>query len=174
MQVRCLSSLLTTSVASTLRRMARSADDLSMPALLRAARGAYAQSIKEHLSTDGYDDLPRNGPFILGGMANRDVPAADLLNELGVTRQAASQLIDTLVLRGYLTREVNSTDRRRITITLTPRGQAAGEVVRAAIGLVDEQLTDRIDHAQLAGLRAGLVALAGIKQEWRMARVDAS
>jgi DNA-binding MarR family transcriptional regulator len=43
---------------------------------------------------------------------------------LGVTRQAASQLIDTLVVRGYLVREVNPADRRRLNIELTERGGA--------------------------------------------------
>lgn len=139
-------------------------DDIPVPALLRAARGAYSRSIKEHLLAEGYDDLPRNGPFVLGGMANQGAQPAVLLAALDVTRQAASQLVDTLVLRGYLTREVNQEDRRRITIELTARGRAAGGAVRAGVAAVDEQLAARITPAQLAGLRAGLLALADIKE----------
>ena len=52
--------------------------------------------------------------------------AVDMIRGLGVTKQAASQLIDTLVLRGYLTRDVNPEDRRRMTVTLTERGRARG------------------------------------------------
>lgn len=140
-------------------------DEVPLPALLRAARGVYARSIREHLVAEGYDDMPRNGPFVLGGMANRGASSADLLAALGVTRQAASQLVDTLVLRGYLTRAVNPTDRRRITITLTERGRAAGNTVLAGISAVDEQLAKRITAAELAGLRAGLLALAELSQE---------
>jgi DNA-binding MarR family transcriptional regulator len=149
------------------------AEDISIPALLRAAREVYIQSIREHLGSEGYDDLPRNGPFVLGGMANRGAPAAEMTKGLGVTRQAASQLIDTLVVRGYLTRDVDQADRRRITITLTPRGQAAGQAVRAGVQAVDSELATRISGDQLAGLRAGLIALAQIKQDWRAARGDA-
>lgn len=140
-------------------------DDISIPALLRAARGAYAQSIRWHLLAEGYDDMPRNGPFVLGGMANRGGSATDMLGALEVTRQAASQLVDTLVLRGYLSRGVNPDDRRRITIELTPRGQAAGEAIRAGVEAIDEQLAARISAAERAGLRAGLFALAEIRQE---------
>ncbi len=138
-------------------------DDVSIPALLRAARGAYARSIKESLVADGFDDVPRNGPFLLGGMANRGGTAAELIGGLDVTRQAASQLIDTLVLRGYLTREVDPADRRRITISLTGRGLAAGAAIGAGVQAVDEQLATRLTGLELAGLRAGLSALAEIK-----------
>jgi DNA-binding MarR family transcriptional regulator len=83
---------------------------------------------------------------------------------LGVTRQAASQLIDTLVVRGYLVREVNPADRRRLNIELTERGRGAAEATAAAIGLDDAELAAMITPAELAGLRAGLVALAKIKE----------
>jgi DNA-binding MarR family transcriptional regulator len=135
----------------------------SIPALIRAARGSYAQVIGARLAAAGFDDLPRNGPFVLGGMASWGGSASDMTRALGVTKQAASQLIDTLVLRGYLTREVNPSDRRRMAIDLTDRGRAAAAVVRAAVGEVDAQLVEMISPAELAGLRAGLAALAAIK-----------
>ncbi len=52
-------------------------------------------------------------PFILGGMESPGVSAGDLIRQLGVSKQAASQLIDTLVLRGYLERATDPSDRRR-------------------------------------------------------------
>jgi DNA-binding MarR family transcriptional regulator len=135
----------------------------SIPALMRGARGSYAQAIGTHLASAGFDDLPRNGPFVLGGMANWGGSASDMIRALGVTKQAASQLIDTLVLRGYLTREVNPADRRRMTIELTDRGRAAAAAVAAAIAEIDAQLVEMISPAEMAGLRAGLAALAAIK-----------
>jgi DNA-binding MarR family transcriptional regulator len=139
-------------------------EEIVIPALLRAARGSYGRAIAEGLAAAGFDDLPRNGPFVLGGMANFGGSAADMISGLEVTKQAASQLIDTLVVRGYLTREVNPEDRRRMTIELTERGRAAAAAVRAAVETVDAELAERISPAELAGLRAGLTALAEIKQ----------
>jgi DNA-binding MarR family transcriptional regulator len=138
-------------------------DDVNIPALLRGARGSYAYTITAFLAEAGCDDLPQNGPFVLGGMANHKGSAVEMIRGLGVTRQAASQLIDTLVVRGYLTREVNPADRRRLNIELTDRGRAAAEAVGAAIGQVDAELAAMITPAELAGLRAGLTALADIK-----------
>jgi DNA-binding MarR family transcriptional regulator len=139
-------------------------DEASIPALLRAARGGYANTIVSQLAAAGFDDLPRNGPFVLGGMANHGGSGVDMIRGLGVTRQAASQLIDTLVLRGYLVREVSPEDRRRMSIELTERGSAAAEVVGRAIGQVDDELAVMISPAEMAGLRAGLAALSQIKE----------
>ena len=138
------------------------AGEVSIPVMLRAARGAYARAIAARLAAAGFDDLPRSGPYVLGGMANRDGSAAEVIRELRVTKQAASQLIDVLVLRGYLERQVNPDDRRRMTISLTDRGDAAALAVAAGIAAVDAELTGLLAPAQLAGLRAGLEALGDI------------
>jgi DNA-binding MarR family transcriptional regulator len=142
-------------------------DPSDIPALLRGARGGYGQTIAAMLAAAGFDDLPRNGPFVLGGMANHGGSAVEMIQSLGVSRQAASQLIDTLVLRGYLDRQVNPDDRRRMDIDLTERGRAAAAVVRAAVKRIDRRLSGMLSTAELAGLRAGLAALATIKETTR-------
>jgi hypothetical protein len=86
-------------------------DEVVLPALLRWARGSYAQAVSAQLAAAGFDDLPRNGSFVLGGMVRENASAADMIHGLGVSKQAASQLIDTLVIRGYLTREIDARSR---------------------------------------------------------------
>jgi DNA-binding MarR family transcriptional regulator len=139
-------------------------EDVVIPALLRAARGSYAQAIRGRLSDAGFDDLPRNGGFVLGGMANHGGSAVDMIRGLGVSKQAASQLIDTLVHRGYLTRDMNPNDRRRMTIELTERGRGAAAAVRSGVEAVDAELAQMLTPAELAGLRSGLAALGHIKE----------
>jgi DNA-binding MarR family transcriptional regulator len=139
-------------------------DEVPTTALLRAARGSYGHAIRTRLAAAGYDDLPRNGPFVLGGIVNRGGTAGRLVRELGVSKQAASQLIDTLVLRGYLEREPDPEDRRRVTIVVTERGRAAAAAVLSGVEAVDAELAERIEPDQLAGMRAGLVALCEIRE----------
>jgi DNA-binding MarR family transcriptional regulator len=138
-------------------------EDPGIPALLRGARGSYGDAIRANLAEGGFDDMPRNGSFVLGGMANHGISAGDLIRELDVSKQAASQLIDTMVLRGYLDRQVNPEDRRRLSLTVTERGRAAATAVRQAILSVDAELAGQITKEQQAGLIAGLEALASIK-----------
>jgi DNA-binding MarR family transcriptional regulator len=147
----------------------QSEDDVVIPALLRAARGSYAHAIRSHLAEAGFDDLPRNGGFVLGGMANHGGSAADMIRGLGVSKQAASQLIDTLVLRGYLTREMNPDDRRRMTLELTERGRGAAAAVRSGVEMIDAELAQMVTPTELAGLRSGLAALSQIKERMREA-----
>jgi DNA-binding MarR family transcriptional regulator len=147
----------------------REEDEVVLPALLRAARGSYAQAIRVHLAEAGFDDLPRNGGFVLGGMANHGGSAVDMIRGLGVSKQAASQLIDTLVLRGYLTRDMNPDDRRRMTVELTDRGRAAAAAVRSGVEMIDAELAQMVTPVELAGLRTGLAALGRIKERMREA-----
>ena len=130
---------------------------------MRAARGAYAQSIRAQLHAIGVDDLPRNGVFLLAGIDTAGGPRQDLPAELGVTKQAVSQVIDTLVNRGYLNRSPDPGDRRRISLELTGRGQQVVEAVQRGIVAVDRQLRERLPAAQIDGMRAALLALADIK-----------
>ncbi len=143
---------------------ATDADEIVIPALLRAARSSYGNAIMAALAAAGFDDVPRNGPYVLGGMANRGGSAAGLVRELGVSKQAASQLIDTLVIRGYLVRDVDPQDRRRQTLAVTERGRAAAVTIRTAVDAVDAELAQLISAQDMAGLRAGLMALIAIKE----------
>jgi DNA-binding MarR family transcriptional regulator len=133
------------------------------PALLRAARGAYGQAIRRALGDRGFDDVPPNGPFVIGGIGNHGQPLGALVQRLRVTKQAASELVDTLVLRGYLSRAPDPDDRRRVNVTLTERGQEAADAVRCGVRAVDRELAGRVGGAGLEQLRAGLVALCDIR-----------
>lgn len=82
---------------------------MAIPALLRASSGSYGHAIAVRLAAAGYDDMPRNGSYLLGGMVNHGGSTGQLVRQLGVSKQAASQLIDTLVVRGYLRRGVDPT-----------------------------------------------------------------
>jgi DNA-binding MarR family transcriptional regulator len=65
-----------------------------------------------------------------------------------------------MVMRGYLERTVDSEDRRRMLIRLTPRGEAAATVSWQAATSVDKDLESMLSAAGVAALRTGLIALA--------------
>lgn len=134
-------------------------EDVALPALLRAARAAYGSAIRAALAEAGCDDVPRNGSYVIGAIARTGAPLSQIIHELGVSKQAAGQLVDTLVMRGYLDRFVDPEDRRRLTITLTERGFAAATVIRSAVDQVDAGLVDRVGPEYVAHTRATLAAL---------------
>jgi DNA-binding MarR family transcriptional regulator len=139
-------------------------DEIPITALLRAARGAYGIAVREQLAAAGFEDLPLNGPYVLGGLVNRGGSAGDLIRQLGVSKQAASQLIDTLVVRGYLERSEDSHDRRRTTLVATRRGRDAAAATLAGVEEIDRELAEMLAPESLDGLRQGLIALTAIRE----------
>ncbi len=107
----------------------------------------------------GCDDVPRNGAFVIGAIARGGSPLGGVIRHLGVSKQAGGQLVDTLVVRGYLDRSPDPEDRRRMTVTLTDRGRVAADAARRAVEAIDARLTDRVGAGQVAEARATLGAL---------------
>ncbi len=133
---------------------------MGIPGLLRAARGSYGHVVRAAFAEAGFDDIPRNGAYVLARTHDGSAPLADLTRELGISKQAVSQLIDIMVMRGYMQRTVDPEDRRRMLVTLTPRGDDAARVSWEAASSVDAELASRLSPEGVAALRVGLIALA--------------
>lgn len=138
-----------------------------MPVLLRHARNAYASAMRTALDDAGYDDIPNNGLYVIGGLARQKGgrPLSQLIDELRVSKQVAGQLVDALVIRGYLQRDVDPADRRRLTISLTDRGRAAAKVLGAARAAIDASLIARAGVKEIARARRVLGILVDIDNE---------
>jgi DNA-binding MarR family transcriptional regulator len=137
---------------------------IPLPALLRHARTAYGSAMRRALEEAGYNDIPKNGLYVIGGLAlgAGDVPLAALIRDLRISKQAAGQLVDALVSRGYLARAVDEQDRRRLVVTLTDRGRAAAATQRTAREQVDAALLAKVGPECVSHARAALVALTEI------------
>lgn len=144
-------------------------ETIVLPALLRHARTTYGLAMRRALAEAGYDDVPKNGLYIIGGLAlgAQTIPLSQLVKELGVTKQAAGQLVDTLVLRGYLERTVDANDRRKLSINLTERGRAAAAVQAAAREKIDGELLERVGPDNLLSTRRTLAALIDLGRKDR-------
>jgi len=134
-------------------------DVVVMPALLRGARGTYGSAIRSALAHAEITDMPRNGPFLLGAIARNGTPLSEVITYLGLSKQRAGQLVDALVDRGYLARDLDPADRRRTTVTLTERGKLAANVGRKAVEQVDAALAARVGAQTVSRARAVLGAL---------------
>jgi DNA-binding MarR family transcriptional regulator len=82
-----------------------------------------------------------------------------LAGQLGITKQAASQLVEQLVQRGYLSRDLNPADGRAWLLGLTDRGQACADAAQATVADVTKRWRKQLDRAGWAAFEAGLAAL---------------
>jgi DNA-binding MarR family transcriptional regulator len=144
-------------------------EDIPLPQLMRAARDVYRDAVLEALEGAGCDDIPRNGSLVLVGLDHLAPEVsfssqADVVSSLGLSKQAASQLIDTLVLREYLERRNDPVDRRRMEVRLTPRGRTAAIAIQSATDGVEATVAKLVTAEELHGLRAGLAAYGTIHE----------
>ena len=68
-------------------------------------------------------------------------------------------VLDRLENRGYLTRELDATDRRSFRLPLTEAGQAVAERIQAAVAALERDALARLSSTQIAGFHAVVTAL---------------
>jgi DNA-binding MarR family transcriptional regulator len=141
-------------------------EEVVIPALLRHARATYGKAMRAALEEAGYDDLPANALYVIGGLVlQKDVPLRELIRQLGISKQGAGQLVDSLVTRGYLSRTVDKNDRRKLVVSLTERGRAAADIQREARERIDAELIERAGVEDVRAMRRALGALISMRHE---------
>lgn len=145
--------------------MAKDAPQLQLAGLLRAARRTTANAIRTALEEAGYGDLPVNGPYVMTAVSVGGIPLAEIIERLGLSKQASGHLVDVLVSRGYLVRETDPSDRRRLVVWPTARGRAAAVVVAKAAAGVESRLVAAVGKADLETTRRVLSSLALLNDE---------
>jgi DNA-binding MarR family transcriptional regulator len=142
-------------------------EEVALPALLRHARNTYGSAMRKALDDAGYDDIPGNGLYVIGGLALGvpGIPLGQLIKELRITKQAAGQLVDTLVTRGYIDRAVDKDDRRKLTVMLTDRGRAAAATQTAAREKIDAELLASVGQDDVSRTRRTLAVLIDIGRQ---------
>jgi DNA-binding MarR family transcriptional regulator len=133
-----------------------------LPVLLRPGRGVYGMFIRDALAEAGFTDMPANGGYVLGLIESTGTPLSHVIADLGVSKQTASQLVDTLVVRGYLERSVDPEDRRRVLVVLTERGKAASDAVFATVEEIDARLVAAVGAERMAHTKETLAALVDL------------
>jgi DNA-binding MarR family transcriptional regulator len=93
------------------------------------------------------------------------ITIGELVKELGITKQGAGQLVDALVMRGYLSRSVDESDRRQLIVDLTERGHAAADVQREVRERIDAELQKRIGEEDVRAARRALGTLIKMQRE---------
>jgi DNA-binding MarR family transcriptional regulator len=100
--------------------------------LLSVSR-ALVDGISAGVRARGFDDVRPAHGFAFARLAPDGATITQLAEHLGVTRQAAAQLVDELLARGYVRRNRHPDDARARLITLTDRGWACTRAAEAAI-----------------------------------------
>jgi len=83
----------------------------------------------------------------------------ELSAETGTRATTLTGVLDRLENRGYVTRELDATDRRSFRLPLTETGRDVAERVRAAVSDLERDALARLSPTQIAGFHAVVAAL---------------
>jgi DNA-binding MarR family transcriptional regulator len=111
------------------------------------------------LGERGYTDVRPTFGFVLLAARDGGIRGADIAALLGVTKQAASKLVDAMEAAGYVAREPDVRDERAKRVVLTPRGTALlSDVERIYAGL-EAGWAAVLGEDGVDALRAGLTTV---------------
>lgn len=129
--------------------------------LLRRAVRRYAKPVSDALGIAGFGDLPQRGIWALSALAQAEpgLSGRDLVTRIGISKQAVSQLVDTLVSMNYVARRPVPDDRRRTLLRLTSRGRAAVAIIDETVAATEAEMATTIGHDQLRLLHRALLQL---------------
>lgn len=121
----------------------------------------YAAPVSGALQIAGFGDLPQRGMWALSALSQADpgLSGRDLVTRMGISKQAVSQLIDSLVTMGYVARCPAPDDRRRTLLKLTNRGLGAVTIVDDTVADMETEMAAAIGLEQLHSLHRALLQL---------------
>jgi DNA-binding MarR family transcriptional regulator len=135
-------------------------DLLDLPVLLLGAASALVDAINASVQASGFADMRPAHGYAFVRLAPDGATIVELAEHLGVTKQAASQMADELVRKGYVERRPHPVDARARLLTLTERGWACTRAADAAAEQALRPWADAIGPENLAVVRASLARLA--------------
>jgi DNA-binding MarR family transcriptional regulator len=125
--------------------------------LLLAAQ--LVEAVQEGVARRGFTDIRPAHGFAFARISAGDATTADLAGYLGVTKQAAAQLVHQLEERGYVTRQAHPADGRAALLTLTSSGVACTRAAEEAAGEAVEGWRTTLGAPQFRQLQRALRAV---------------
>jgi len=125
--------------------------------------------IQEGLARRGFDDVRPAHGFAFARISEGDATTSDVAEHLGITKQAAGQLVDYLVDHGYVMRRPDARDARARLVLLTERGQACTAAAEAAAAETVDEWRSQLGPSGFGQLQAafGTITTPGrLRPSW--------
>jgi DNA-binding MarR family transcriptional regulator len=123
-------------------------------ALLLATQ--LTEAVHEGVVRRGFREIRPAHGFAFARISAGDATIADVAEHLGITKQAAAQLVHQLEERGYVTRKAHPLDARASLLALTKRGVACTLAAQEAASEAVEQWRMTLGEPQFRQLQRAL------------------
>ncbi|MEV5801534.1 MarR family winged helix-turn-helix transcriptional regulator [Streptomyces collinus] len=138
----------------------QNSEAMALSAALLAVASDLTQRINDGVVARGFTDVRPAHGFAFARLAPDGATVTDLAVHLGVTKQAASQLVDEIVRKGYAERRPHPADARARLVVLTGRGWECTRAAEAAAAEVVGGWVELLGEGEVRVLRERLLRLA--------------
>lgn len=134
------------------------AGDIPLARLFAMAFRHLIDGLHARLAERGWSDVRPPYGFVLVAVQAGPTTQADLVELLGMTKQAVSKLLDGMEQAGYLTRAADPGDARAKVVALSRRGQRLLAAVEQIYAELEAEWAAAIGPRRVAALRRDLRA----------------
>ncbi|BFH60201.1 MULTISPECIES: MarR family winged helix-turn-helix transcriptional regulator [Paenibacillus] len=132
----------------------RHQEDLA--SLFSVAFSALNQELHQRLNELGFGDIRPMHGFLFQGLIPDGATAKTLVELLGISKQAVSQMLDYLEERGYVARKPHPSDGRGKLVVLTEKGQAAIKAKESIYSKIERRWGEIVGPERLNMMRSDL------------------
>lgn len=118
----------------------------------------FQDALQNALEPNGLRPLTRAQAFVVGNIAVGEYKASNIARNLGVSRQAVSQILTELERLHYIELVPDPSDKRSRIARFSNAFAEEGETCARIFGALEEELGQRLGQRRLAQLRDGLEA----------------
>ncbi|MGW0950477.1 MarR family winged helix-turn-helix transcriptional regulator [Streptomyces sp. NPDC002545] len=138
----------------------QNSEAMALSATLLAVAGELTQRIHDGVVARGFEGLRPTHGFAFARLAPDGATVTELAAHLGVTKQAASQLVDEIVRKGYAERLPHPQDARARLVVLTERGRACTRAAEESAADAVRAWGEAIGESEVRALWGKLARLA--------------
>jgi len=132
------------------------AEPQPMARLFATGYRALVDGLHERLAARGWTDVRPNFGFVLLACRTAPIRSTDIAQLLGVSKQAASKVVDAMEEGGYVRRTEHPEDHRAKLVALTPRGHQLLAEVEEVYRALETKWAGVLGRGRLEALRADL------------------
>lgn len=116
----------------------------------------FDEALQSHIKAAGWESLTRAQSMVMANIAAGEQRATRLARNLGVTRQAISQMLADMEKRGLVVVKEDPTDKRARIVDFSPEAEVLRGLGRDTLSRLEAELGARIGADQLEALRGAL------------------
>jgi DNA-binding MarR family transcriptional regulator len=119
----------------------------------------FEDELLESLSAANYQDISSSDLNVLRNIESQGKPMVEIARLSGVTKQAISKQVRSLIDRGYLRLDAHDSDKRAVLVRFSTKGEAMIRTVITIIAKIEVRYSGHLGVRNFKKLKQDLLSL---------------